>query len=286
MGDQLDRFAKRLDAEPWADPIVLLADRDDALAVRLDRIGQIAERAATLARKAADTQDPNAALATRLELDRLYVAFEDRFRGTRADIKHRQSVYIDVLRWAGAGTAERPIVDVGSGRGELLELLGESGLTAKGVDLNTAMVAKCHAHGLDCTQGDAVAYLEGLEPSSLGAVTGFHIIEHLPFPVMVALLDASLRALAPGGLVIFETPNPANFTVASRWFYLDPTHRNPLPAEMVSMIAGARGFSDVEIRVLHPMAARFTAQDERLGAQLDELFHGPQDYALIARKPA
>ncbi len=218
-------------------------------------------------------------------LDPLYVAFEDRFRGSRAEIKQRQAVYLDLLREAGAGQPGRPIVDVGSGRGELLELLGDEGLQARGVDLNRSMVAYCKGVGLDCTHDDAVAYLSRLEAGSLGGVTGFHIIEHLPFAVFVALLDASLRALAPGGVIVFETPNPANLLVSSRWFHLDPTHRNPLPAEMVSMIAEARGFIQVSIRELHPMAQRFEAKDDVLAAQLDAIFHGPQDYALIARKP-
>jgi SAM-dependent methyltransferase len=218
-------------------------------------------------------------------LDPLYVAFEDRFRGSRADIKQRQGVYLELLREAGAGQPGRPIVDVGSGRGELLELLGDEGLQARGVDLNRSMVEFCNRAGLDCTHGDAVAYLGRLDAGSLGAVTGFHIIEHLPFAVFVALLDASLRALAPGGVIVFETPNPANLLVASRWFHLDPTHRNPLPAEMVGMIAEARGFTRVSIRELHPMAQRFEAKDDVLAAQLDAIFHGPQDYALIARKP-
>jgi O-antigen chain-terminating methyltransferase len=234
---------------------------------------------------------PDASTAERLEqaqtqlLDPLYVAFEDRFRGSRADIKQRQRVYLDLLTSVGAGTPERPIVDVGSGRGELLEMLDEAGLQARGVDLNQAMVSLCTGMGLDVVHDDAVAYLSRLESASLGAVTGFHIIEHLPFPALVALIDASLHALAPGGVVIFETPNPANLLVASRWFYLDPTHRNPLPGEMVSMIAEARGFIDVEIRELHPMQRRFEAHDHVLAGQLNAIFYGPQDYALIARKP-
>jgi O-antigen chain-terminating methyltransferase len=146
------------------------------------------------------------------------------------------------------------------------------------------MVSLCTEAGLDVVHDDAVAYLSRLEPATLGAVTGFHIIEHLPFPAMVAVIDASLHALAPGGVVIFETPNPANLLVASRWFYLDPTHRNPLPGEMVAMIAEARGFIGIEIRELHPMQRRFEAHDHVLAGQLDAIFYGPQDYALIARK--
>ncbi len=348
---RLDTVARRTTEEPWADPLIALAERLEAQAEGLDRLSGAVEaerlgwpeRDAEFARRFADqfaeqrnlaaralsrAEDNQSALrdqerrlslllaelrgwmaraadgaadgavdaaadaaAARIDseqehlLDPLYVAFEDRFRGSRADIKQRQTVYLDLLREAGAGTPARPIVDVGSGRGELLEMLGEAGLAARGVDLNRSMVAVCAAAGLDCVEDDAVAYLSRLEPGSLGAVTGFHIIEHLPFALMVALFDASLRALASGGVVVFETPNPANLLVASRWFHLDPTHRNPLPAEMVAMIAEARGFVRVSIRELHPMQRRFEASDTVLAAQLDAIFHGPQDYALIARKP-
>lgn len=353
---QIDELSRRLGGEPWAAPILVLAERSDGQAERIAQLEALATmdpaftqsvseigEALTALRGRFGWPQEGAALAGNFEsmlrehrnlavraigaaeesqlrlrdqerrlslilhdvrrlaapgtqaaamvedhqarmLDPLYVAFEDQFRGSRADIKGRQSVYLDLLRQAGAGTPDRPIVDVGSGRGELLELLGEEGLQARGVDLNESMVTLCAKAGLDCLHGDAVSYLAGLEPGSLGAVTGFHIIEHLPFTAMVALLDASLRALAPSGIVVFETPNPANLLVASRWFYLDPTHRNPLPSEMVAMVAEARGFVDVGIRALHPMQARFEAQDEVLARQLDEIFYGPQDYALIARK--
>ena len=218
-------------------------------------------------------------------VDGLYVDFEDRFRGTRADIKQRLRFYLPILAESQAGTAERPIVDVGCGRGEFLELLYDEDLTARGADLNAAMVEACRSRGLDVTAEDALTYLASQQAASLGAVTGFHIIEHLPFKTMVRLFDAAFLALAPGGVMVFETPNPANLLVASRWFYLDPTHRNPLPGEMVAMIAEARGFTRISIVDLHPMDAHFTGGDPELRAQLDKIFHGPQDYALLARKP-
>ncbi len=218
-------------------------------------------------------------------LDALYVAFEDRFRGTRATIKQRQLVYLPRLRDAGAGTPDRPVLDIGAGRGEFLELLREQGLTGLGVDSNETMAAVCRDIGLDCVQADALDNLAARPANSLGAITGFHIIEHLPFKVTVRIIDEALRVLAPGGLLILETPNPANLLTASRWFYLDPTHRNPLPGEMVAMIAEARGFPMPEILELHPMAARFPGNDQQLAAALDKIFYGPQDYALIARKP-
>jgi O-antigen chain-terminating methyltransferase len=229
--------------------------------------------------------------ASRLEkesdhlLDSFYVAFEDRFRGTRADIKSRQAVYLPLLHEAHAGTVERPVIDVGCGRGEWLELLRENSLTGRGIDLNRTMVELCtREFGLNCEEGDAVEILRNLPAGSAGAVTGFHIIEHLPFKQFIALLDESLRVLAAGGVIVFETPNPANLLVGSRFFYLDPTHRNPMPAEMTAMAAEARGFVNVEIRELHPYPATFEAEDKVLARQLERFFFGPQDYALVAHK--
>ncbi len=227
---------------------------------------------------AVDAEDDHA-------LDALYVAFEDRFRGTRSAIKERQRVYLPRLRQANLGTVERPILDIGAGRGEFLELMAEEGLVASAVDINPKMAAMCEEAGLRCVVGDALGVLASYPDASLGAVTGFHVIEHLPFKTMVRLMDEALRALVPGGLLILETPNPANILTASRWFYLDPTHRNPLPGELVAMIAEARGFPYPEILPLHPMSERFPGTDRLLAAALDRVFYGPQDYALVARKP-
>jgi O-antigen chain-terminating methyltransferase len=254
------------------DAVVSLADRLDAVEAA---VAAAAERPAAAA--AADGDDGS--------LDELYLAFEDKFRGARALIKERQAVYLPLLAECGAGTAERPVLDVGCGRGEWLELLRDHGLAARGVDLNGSMVELCRNLELDAVAGDAVEHLRALPEGSLGAVSGFHIIEHLPFAALVRLLDASLRALAPGGAIVFETPNPDNVLVGSRNFYLDPTHRNPLPKELPVMVAEARGFARADARDLHPTGLSFGAKDKALGARLDALFHGPQDYALVAWKP-
>ena len=181
-------------------------------------------------------------------LNAMYVSFEDRFRGDRADIKQRVAVYLPMIEAAQVGTLDAPIVDVGCGRGEWLELLKERSLTARGVDLNRIMVNECRERGFEVVEADALHYLRELPDNSLGAVTGMHIIEHLPLPTLIALLDESLRVLRPGGLAIFETPNPENLVVGACNFYMDPTHHNPLPPPMVEYLIEARGFVRVEIR--------------------------------------
>jgi SAM-dependent methyltransferase len=180
-------------------------------------------------------------------LDGESLFFEDRFRGTREDIKERQRPYLPYVKGTAAGLASAPILDVGCGRGEWLELLKEQGLVARGVDRNRIMVRQCQELGLDVVDGDAIESLRSLPVTSLGAVTGFHVIEHLSLRDLVALLDESLRVLIPGGLVIFETPNPENIVVGACDFYLDPTHNRPLHPVSMSYLAEQRGFVRTEI---------------------------------------
>src|SRR5262249_47024730 len=143
-------------------------------------------------------------------LDALYASFEDQFRGTREDIKERLRVYLSVLQEAKLGSETRPILDVGCGRGEWLELLQEAGLCGQGVDRNRVLVEQCQRRGLRVVESDVLAYLRSLPGASLGVVTGFHIIEHLPLEILIKLLDETVRVLTSGGLAIFETPNPRN----------------------------------------------------------------------------
>jgi 2-polyprenyl-3-methyl-5-hydroxy-6-metoxy-1,4-benzoquinol methylase len=218
-------------------------------------------------------------------LDALYVSFEDQFRGSREDIKERLRVYLPTLKQAQLGTDEMPVLDVGCGRGEWLELLKEQNLRAQGVDVNRILVEECQRQGLEVIEGDVIVYLRTLPDASLGAVTGFHIIEHLPFEVLVKLMDETVRVLKPGGVAIFETPNPENVLVGSYTFYLDPTHRNPLPSAVVKFMAEARGLCRVEVMPLHALEAyKMEEADLEITKRFNEYFYGPQDYAVVGWK--
>lgn len=225
--------------------------------------------------------------------DDLYRDLERTFRGSREAVKALTEIYLPDVRRSGG-----PVVDIGCGRGEWLELLSESGIEAYGVDLNVAFAEENQQRGLDVRVGDAVAHLAALEPGSLGAVTGFHLAEHLPLTVLLALADRAFEALRPGGLLILETPNPTNVRVGAAQFWIDPTHERPLHPEFLQFVLAHRGFTPVEIRPLHP--ARHFEQDwaELFGIDapagspsaevLDDVrsaLAGPQDYAVLARVP-
>jgi O-antigen chain-terminating methyltransferase len=218
-------------------------------------------------------------------LDSLYEAFEDVYRGSRADIKQRLAVYIDRLKLTGAGQSETPVVDIGCGRGEWLELLKENGLAAYGIDVNTMMVERTISLGLDARVADLVEHLRSLDDRSRSAITAFHVVEHLPFTVVVDFLDESLRVLQPGGMLIIETPNPENMRVGATTFYIDPTHRNPILPDPLRFIVEHRGFTEVEILRLHPVpdSERLKGQGGDI-AHLNALLFGPRDYAILARR--
>ena len=218
--------------------------------------------------------------------DSSYVAFEDVFRGSREEIKARQSIYLPLLEENGIGSVEMPILDVGCGRGEWLELLRERDLRASGVDRNERMVDHCISAGLQVIKSDVLLYLRTLPDASLGAVTSFHMVEHLPFETILALVDESLRVLRAGGFLILETPNPANILVGSYAFHFDPTHLKPLPGPMLRFFVESRGFCDVHIRELHPYpdSVRFPDDGKGMAKRLNDYLYGPQDYAVIGRK--
>ncbi|MBX9899424.1 MAG: class I SAM-dependent methyltransferase [Burkholderiaceae bacterium] len=220
-------------------------------------------------------------------LDDFYLEFEALFRGGKDDIKERLRVYLPYLSYIQRqkNLIRANVVDVGCGRGEWLELLDENDIPAMGVDLNASMVDSCICAGLFAKCGDAIRILQEMPAGSVGAVTAFHLIEHLPFERLIALFDAAKEALCEGGVIIFETPNPENLKVGACNFYMDPTHLNPVVPQVAEFIAKQRGFKSAEILRLHPYPQHFLMQGSSDVANvINKEFFGPQDYALIAVK--
>jgi glycosyltransferase involved in cell wall biosynthesis/SAM-dependent methyltransferase len=195
-----------------------------------------------------------------------YAAFEDVFRGPEERVRELLEPYVDLLR------DHEPVVDLGSGRGELLQLLSEAGVQAGGVDVDEGMVERSRAKGLTVEQADAVSYLERQPEGSLGAITAIHVIEHLAYEDLQRLLELARRTLRPGGIFVAETVNPHSVQ-AFKTFWVDPTHRAPIFPEVASTLALIHGFSEAEI--IYP---RGTGDDEA-----DRV--GQTEYALVAHAP-
>jgi 2-polyprenyl-3-methyl-5-hydroxy-6-metoxy-1,4-benzoquinol methylase len=264
-----------------------LALRETALLTNYVRAMLIQGRSGRAPEEPAGTLPQNEEkVASVAEMDSFFAALGDKFRGSPELIKDRLRVYPPRIR---AAALTGPALDLGCGRGEWLELMREAEIESIGVEQNQMLAAACRANNLHVIEADFVAFLEQSTPEHWRIVTGFHVIEHLGWPAWYDCLRHIHRALRPGGMVILETPNPANLLTATNFFYLDPTHRHPLPDSLLAFAAKSVGFASVEILPLHPLIAHAAGIDAGLEAEFGEsaivrAMTGPQDYALIARK--
>lgn len=212
--------------------------------------------------------------------DDFYRQFEDRHRGSRELIKSRLKVYLPFIKPllgiypGGAG------IDLGCGRGEWLELMGEIGLRARGADLDQGMLQACLDRGLDARAEDALAALRALPSESQIVVSGFHIAEHLPFAELDALVKEARRVLVPAGILILETPNPENLRVGTSSFYLDPTHQKPLPPLLLSFLVEYHGYAKVKIVRVQEDPALF---GQEVISLYDVWCGVSPDYAVVAQ---
>lgn len=216
-----------------------------------------------------------------------YFAFESRMRGSTAAIRARQQAYLADFRDAA------PVLDVGCGRGEFLELLRDAGIAATGVDADADMAAFGQGAGLDVVQADALAHLASLPDGSLGGIFASQVVEHLPPAVLFGLLELAVRKLRPGGLLVAETINPLS-PLALRNYFADLTHAQPVVPETLELLARQAGFADVATRYLNEPDRRLEqpgdAAADPVAAEnvrrLNEVVFAPLDYALVARTPA
>lgn len=215
--------------------------------------------------------------------DGFYRAFEDRHRGSRDLIKARLAVYLPFIEPLLTPYPAADTIDLGCGRGEWLEMLTGVGFKPIGVDLDLGMLAACHALDLIVELDDAIAYLSKLSDNSQTVVSAFHIVEHISFEQLQTLVAQAMRVLKPGGLLIMETPNPENIIVATRNFYLDPTHERPIPPMLLSFVAEYAGFSRVKTLRLHEPKELVKKE----GVNLHDVLGGASpDYAIVAQKQA
>jgi O-antigen chain-terminating methyltransferase len=225
-----------------------------------------------------------------------YVGFEDRYRGSREEIRERMTAYLPFFRQADN------VLDVGCGRGEFLELLREAGVPSKGIDVNPEMVEQCRAAGLSVVEGDALAYLNSIEDRSLGGLVAAQVVEHLTPDYLLQFLETAYHKLRPGSPIILETINPACWSAFFDAYLRDITHVQPLHPDTLKYLLTATGYSNISIRFSSPypgiaklksvpteMAAppelqRLTDAFNANVTNLNELLFSNRDYAVIGSR--
>lgn len=220
-----------------------------------------------------------------------YELFEDESRGDVADIRERLGFYVPLLEKAACGGGL--VADLGCGRGELLELLKEKGLSAIGIDNNEAAVIRGKKAGLNMECKDLFQYLREAKEGSLAAVTAMHVIEHMTPSEQGEFLALSLKALKPGGLIAMETPNIMNLHVASCDFYSDITHVRPVHPVALRNRMKQMGYKDIDIKFLHPFpqseqlildAPGLNEEAKKNFEKINDLIWGCRDCVILATK--
>lgn len=220
-----------------------------------------------------------------------YAGLERRFRGD-------PSAIVEVLadRYGELLAGHQPVLDVGCGRAELIELLTARGVEASGIDTDPSMVADAQERGLAVVGADAVSYLRSEPPGSYGAIIAIHVLEHLQLSDLVELVDLCRSRLRPEGVFIAETPNPASLIVLGNSYILDPTHVRPLHPKLMEFLCEAAGFRSLELHFyspaeafqLHPVdvaeAPHLAEQVNEAFGHLNHVLFGPQDYAIVATR--
>ncbi len=243
---------------------------------------------------AAETDTPIALREAQREQS--YVELEKRHRGSEEEITERISTYLPYLEGKGE------VLDLGCGRGEALRLFESHGLTARGIDSSSEMVARCIDMGLSAEQADLFEALARQDEGSLGGVVSFHVVEHLPADSLERLVRLAWRALRPGGVLILETPSPLSVVMSARNFWVDPTHKRPVHPASLEVTFREAGFEPVHRIDLHPFPdserlpeidiARLAEEQRKLADEvnrlrdiLDDLLFGSRDFGLVGVKP-
>lgn len=216
-----------------------------------------------------------------------YRAFEDKYRGSREVIKKRVEFYLNFITplkdyFAKNNQSNLITLDLGCGRGEFIELMLENNLTAMGIDLDDGMLKACKERGFNVENKDALTKLKETESNSILVVSAFHVVEHIPFEYLQELVKESYRVLMPGGLLILETPNPENISVATCSFYTDPTHQKPIPPQLLSFVVEYNNFEKVKVVRLQENKDLL---EEKIPTNISEVLTGVSpDYAVVAQK--
>lgn len=301
----LDTKVRRAGGDQLSERVVLADQRILALKREVEHL-----RASPPAPAASDgrvaaaprSAPPAASAAFGNNLDSLtYVGFEDRFRGSQSDIRSRLDDYLPIFSSAS------DVVDVGCGRGELLDLLRQHGVTGRGVDTNDAMVRLCRARGLDVERDDALGFLERQPDGSLGGLVAIQVVEHFEPAYLLRFLETAHHKLRAGAPLVLETINAACWMAFFETYLRDITHRQALHPDTLRYLVQTSGFTNVDVQYREPvrdvdrldriprleeppagaprpelatLVAAVNAHADKLNARL----FSSMDYAVIARR--
>jgi SAM-dependent methyltransferase len=192
------------------------------------------------------------------------------------------------------GHLDGPVLDVGCGRGETLELLRGRGVECAGFEEDPELAAECARRGLPVERGDGVRGLEARPEGSLGGLVATQFVERSSPERVRALMALAGRRLRPGGRLVIEAGNPGSLWTLVRLLQLGG---RPVAADYLELLARQAGFDRVELLPgedgaedrLEPLPADGQAAGaldayNRNVERLNRSLFGPRTYVLVATR--
>lgn len=222
-----------------------------------------------------------------------YFDFEDKYRGTRESIKQRQHQYLEYLK---TDNTDGVVLELGCGRGEILEMLRENDIDCIGVDCYPPFVEFCEKQGFSVTEGDALTYLTACEDNSLNGIVLSQVAEHINTDYLYQLIKTGYKKLKNNCCFIIETPNPESLATFLN-FNLDGSHIKPVHYLSLDYIFKSYGYSET-IRLSneyseHPYSRDMQTalidnccdeEQKQFYSKLKNILFGATDLTIVAKK--
>ncbi len=147
------------------------------------------------------------------------------------------------------------ILDIGCGEGLIYQFIQKRGYTSfSGVDISPENVELCHRAGIPSVQLKDVAKDDLADLGTFSLIFCIDVIEHMQPSTALPVCLKIKSLLAPGGLVVFQTPNMGSMSAAFNRYY-DLTHHFGLTEKTLRELLLAAGFEASNVAVLPCLTA-------------------------------
>ncbi|MEP3427576.1 MAG: class I SAM-dependent methyltransferase [Roseibium sp.] len=166
-------------------------------------------------------------------------AFGSRDYEVLTDVNRRASAYQQYV-------VGRDMLEFGCGDGAFLHKIRDNVQSCCGVELQRNYIKALNDAGIVCHSS-----LDEIPGEQVDTVLSFHVIEHLPDPVII--LGELLRVLKPGGTILIEVPHANDILLsklqntAFKKFTLWSQHLVLHTRESLKRLLIASGFEDIAI---------------------------------------